>query len=276
MAPQAAQGGPTAPSGASLVAEPQNKGGRPRGLGKVPGSGRRKGVPNKLGREAREYLASHSDYLKTICALAKGKPIKFAARRGHKPTWHQPDWPDVKWALETIVNKLVPTVAQSEITGADGAAFMPEPISRERTMLETARAVGFLMSLGEQDAGEPSPVSSLRKPETPAPVGKVSDLPFTKDAKPEAEQTGPSAPAPRVEPGSIYTEYQEPLDPELVGKVIIARVRNGRWAALHADTRQPIDPTMGEPAAHIAEAKAKAILATTTAKGGGGGKKSAG
>ena len=148
----------------------------------MPGSGRRKGVPNKLGREAREYLASHSDYLKTICALAKGKPIKFAARRGHKPTWHQPDWPDVKWALETIVNKLVPTVAQSEITGADGAAFMPEPISRERTMLETARAVGFLMSLGEQDAGEPSPVSSLRKPETPAPVGKVSDLPFTKDA----------------------------------------------------------------------------------------------
>ena len=268
MAPQAAQSGPTAPSGASLVAEPQNKGGRPRGLGKVPGSGRRKGVPNKLGREAREYLASHSDYLKTICALAKGKPIKFAARRGHKPTWHQPDWPDVKWALETIVNKLVPTVAQSEITGADGAAFMPEPISRERTMLETARAVGFLMSLGEQDAGEPSPVRSLRK--LVVPVAKASA------GEPEVEQAGPSAPLPRVEPGGIYTEYQEPVDPELVGKVIIARVRNGRWAALHADTRQPIDPTMGEPAAHIAEAKAKAILATTTAKGGGGGKKSAG
>ena len=163
MAPQAAQSGPTAPSGASLVAEPQNKGGRPRGFGKVPGSGRRKGVPNKLGREAREYLASHSDYLKTICALAKGKPIKFAARRGHKPTWHQPDWPDVKWALETIVNKLVPTVAQSEITGADGEPFMPEPVRRERTILETARAVGFLMHLADQDAGEPSPAPSVPK-----------------------------------------------------------------------------------------------------------------
>ena len=92
MAPQAAQSGPTAPSGASLVAEPQNKGGRPRGFGKVPGSGRRKGVPNKLGVAAREYLAANSNYLKTICDLAKGKPIKFAAKRGHKPKYHEPAW----------------------------------------------------------------------------------------------------------------------------------------------------------------------------------------
>ena len=37
---------------------------------KVPGSGRRKGSRNKLGPEARQYLAENSDYLRTLCKLA--------------------------------------------------------------------------------------------------------------------------------------------------------------------------------------------------------------
>ena len=236
----------------------------------MPGSGRKKGVPNKLGREAREYLAANSDYLKTICALAKGKAIKFAAKRGHKPTWHQPDWPDVKWALETIVNKLVPTVAAAEITGADGERLLPESFA-DKSELDTARAVAFLLNKAAHNAGQPSPVPSChepepRGPEPQAPVGKVNDVSSTKAASPEVEQVGPGPMAPVADPSTIYTEYQQPLDPELEGKVVIAKFKNARWSALHADTRQPIDPTMGEAYPHIAEAKAAAILATTTEK----------
>ena len=235
----------------------------------MPGSGRKKGVPNKLGREAREYLAANSDYLKTICALAKGKAIKFAAKRGHKPTWHQPDWPDVKWALETIVNKLVPTVAAAEITGADGERLLPESFE-DKSELDVARSVAFLLNKAAHNAGQPKPVPSCHEPEPRGPqprvpVGKVNDLPFTKDGS-EVEQVGPGPMVPPADPGNIYIEYTEPLDPELVGKVIIAKVKNGRWAALHADTHQPIDPAMGEAQPHIAEAKAAAILATTTEK----------
>jgi len=161
-------------------------------------------------------------------------------------------------------------MAAAEITGADGERLLPDSFA-DKSDLDTARAVAFLLNKAARDVGEPHPVPSCRKPEPPqpqprVPVGKVNDLPFTKATGPEVEQVGPGPMVSPAHPGNIYIEFTEPLDPELEGKVVIAKFKNARWSALHADTRQPIDPTMGEAYPHIAEAKAAAILATTTEK----------
>lgn len=48
----------------------RNKVGRPKGLGKVPGSGRRKGVPNKDRAATLEAIRTYSDpvgFLESVC-----------------------------------------------------------------------------------------------------------------------------------------------------------------------------------------------------------------
>ncbi len=59
----------------TLPAEsPKRKPGRPRGLGKVPGSGRAKGVPNKKTAEVRELLLSlKCDPVRGMALIAMNK-----------------------------------------------------------------------------------------------------------------------------------------------------------------------------------------------------------
>ena len=52
---------------------PKRRPGRPKGLGKVPGSGRRRGTPNKHSAEMREYIAKHSGDIEFLCGIAAGK-----------------------------------------------------------------------------------------------------------------------------------------------------------------------------------------------------------
>ncbi len=52
---------------------PKRRPGRPKGLGKVPGSGRKKGTPNKHSAEMREYIAKHSNDVAFLCQVAAGK-----------------------------------------------------------------------------------------------------------------------------------------------------------------------------------------------------------
>jgi len=101
--------------------EKQSKsvGGRPKGLGKVPGSGRVKGQPTRLGKEARAYLAEHGGALENIVKIAKGKRVRIAGPTG-KALWHTPTPAEVVEANYWIAARLVPSMSSQEITGADG------------------------------------------------------------------------------------------------------------------------------------------------------------
>lgn len=53
---------------------PKRGPGRPKGLGKVPGSGRRKGTPNKVTRQIKVAFQQHGDALvKALLKLTKSK-----------------------------------------------------------------------------------------------------------------------------------------------------------------------------------------------------------
>ena len=110
--------------------------------------GRKRGSANKLGKEARLFLAEHSNYLQTLCRLAQGRPIRLSRQRGHKPEWVRPSLNDMKWALEIIINRLIPTVAQAEIGGIEDGVPVAVTAS-EPDMREVARRLALIFTRGD-------------------------------------------------------------------------------------------------------------------------------
>jgi len=130
---------------AQVDAPKPKKRGRPKGLPKT--GGRIKNKPGRLGREAREYLAKHSNYLETICRIAAGKSVKMSGPTGKLQYWY-PDISDRKWALNIAIDKLLPSVAASEISGPEGVPLIP-PVSNRDLALKVAHVLTRPGSGGE-------------------------------------------------------------------------------------------------------------------------------
>ena len=201
----------------------RKKPGRPKGCEKIPGSGRKKGRPSVLGSEARKYLAGASGYLDVLARVCKGAPVRMSGPTGKK-TWHHPDWPDRKWALELIASKCIPTMAASEISGPDQT-----PLATEYTDKEWARRLAYLLTKpgtgGEDVVAElmegtegsaEDPPSSGRSVGGGAALGTLS-APAT--ALPPSRGNG-AAPAPVQEPVSedFAPKKPKPATEPLVGQ----------------------------------------------------------
>ncbi len=119
------------------VPKPKGKGGRPRGLGKVPGSGKRK-IPSLVGKEARLVLAEESGYLELLCKVCQGRPVSMKGPTGKGGLYHYPTFADRRWAVEIIVNKLIPSISATELSGRDGKPIQIEA-TRPIDARETAR-----------------------------------------------------------------------------------------------------------------------------------------
>ena len=122
---------------------PRRAPGRAPGSPKVPGSGRRKGVPSAMGKEARLFLAAHSGYLDTICRVCAGKAVKMSGPTGKK-VWFHPEWKDRRWAIELVASKLLPTMAASELSGPEGERLLPTNLAM--TDKELARRVALILT----------------------------------------------------------------------------------------------------------------------------------
>ena len=133
-------------TGAAESAPPKSKGGRRKGMPKVPGSGRRKGATNALGKEARQWLAQNSNYLEVIARTCAGKAVRMAGPTG-KQGWHYPDWADRKWAAELVARKLVPDVSAAEISGPDGGVIQSQHLIHEAS----ARVVAAMSAASSAD-----------------------------------------------------------------------------------------------------------------------------
>ena len=182
---------PGGPNGRSPSAA-KKRIGRPPGSPKVPGSGRKKRAlaprtpPSRIGKSARIELAEKSNYLDFICKVAQGKPIRMRGPTGKQGQFYHPSFADRKWAVELVVNKLVPTVTATELSGADGS-----PIQIEAGRIDNFDiARRLLYGAGSLGVGEaPPPMIDAPEPE-PDPALVAPDEDELPDELPDMLQAG--------------------------------------------------------------------------------------
>ena len=124
--------------------------GRPKGLPKPPGSGRKKNTPNRVTRDVREAAAKHGP--KALQAFVK--------LLGH------PDPKIVSVAAREILDRAYgKPISPSEITGKDGEPLVPARAMSDRDL---AQMIVFTLSKSVHDEG--ATLLPTRTPAKPAPT----------------------------------------------------------------------------------------------------------
>ena len=94
------------------------KAGRPKGRGRVPGSGRKKGTPNRSTAQTRERILELSDPIAFMADVMKGKRMVAAGEPGDSTkTWVYPTLEQRHRAGEVLMKRLIPELKSQEITG---------------------------------------------------------------------------------------------------------------------------------------------------------------
>lgn len=127
------------------------KRGRPKGLPKVPGSGRKKGTKNWTNSEIRGALLDKSDAIDVLADLVAGRQL-YAGTSGSvgKPGWRYPTLQQRLQALQILLAKVVPDLKSAELTGADGKPLIP---GKEPSTRGLALAVMAVLQEGDIDPG---------------------------------------------------------------------------------------------------------------------------
>ncbi len=102
--------------------EQLRRGGRPRGLGRVPGSGRRKGTPNRDTAATRAFIQKEADPIAFLCRVARGLQLEAALTPGdEKRTKLFPTLEQRVNAALALARKVLPDMKAIEMTGEAGA-----------------------------------------------------------------------------------------------------------------------------------------------------------
>ena len=106
----------------TTAGKPKRGPGRPKGLGKVPGSGRARGTPNRSTVQTRDRIQKLADPIAFLADVMAGKRMVAAGEPGDmKKTWCYPTLAQRVQAGETLLRKLLPDLKATELTGKDGA-----------------------------------------------------------------------------------------------------------------------------------------------------------
>ena len=107
------------------TATPKRPPGRPKGLGKVPGSGRKRGTPNRDRSATIERIQKEADPLGFLCAVVRGIRMEAALEPGAKKRsfWY-PTGDQRISAAQTLSRKVLPDQKAVEHAGPLG-----EPLS---------------------------------------------------------------------------------------------------------------------------------------------------
>ena len=139
------------------AASPAKRGpGRPKGLGKVPGSGRARGTPNRSTVQTRERIKELADPIAFLSDVMAGKRMVAAGETGDmKKTWCYPTLAQRVQAGETLLRKLLPDLKATELSGPDGEPLIA-PARRDELVSSMGAARQILATLreGEEAAGE--------------------------------------------------------------------------------------------------------------------------
>ena len=173
--------------------------GRPKGLPKT--GGRVKGSPKSYtAPEIRNELLERSNFIGGIADMAFGRKMYCSGPTG-KPEWRYPQMKERLDALRYIGDKILPTLAAQELTGASGKDLIPAPQLDTR---ETAIAVLSLMrDSAVRERGRPDiPIFAH-----PQPLAGVIDHKQHLEPAPSELEPSPAAAAPvtpAVEPKREY------------------------------------------------------------------------
>jgi hypothetical protein len=144
----------------TAIAGPSKRGpGRPKGLGKVPGSGRKSSATNWSAPETRAKLLPKAAML--CDAVLSGKPVK------NGKVWNYPTVAEQLRAAEMVLARTLPTLQAQEITGKDGKDLHPVPEAVDNRDL--ARAILSVLREAQTEGPPDTPASLPAKP-PPAPV----------------------------------------------------------------------------------------------------------
>ena len=127
--------------------------GRPKGISKPPGSGKKAGTPNVLTPEFREWLNARAKPFEVLAAICCGESIQDG------DTKRKPTVSERMRAAETLARKLLPDLAATAVTGSDGGpiAFTENNLSP----LEIARRIAFALAQGVESAEARHPAPFL-------------------------------------------------------------------------------------------------------------------
>ncbi len=97
------------------------KPGRPRGLGKVPGSGRKPGTPNSDRSATVSRIMKLADPIGFLCDVSRGVRMSAALAPGDaKKTWWVPTGDQRISAAQTLARKVLPDMRAVEVSGPVG------------------------------------------------------------------------------------------------------------------------------------------------------------
>ena len=98
--------------------QPKRGPGRPKGLGKVPGSGRKSGTPNKDRAATIKRIMKESDPIGFLCQVARGVRMAAAEEAGNKKRgWIFPSLDQRIQAAQTLCRKVLPDMKAIEHSG---------------------------------------------------------------------------------------------------------------------------------------------------------------
>ncbi len=98
--------------------KPKRGPGRPKGLGRVPGSGRKRGTPNKDRAATIEKIMRQADPLDFLCKVCNGDRMSAASEPGAKSkTWWYPTGDQRISAAQTLARKVLPDMKAVEYIG---------------------------------------------------------------------------------------------------------------------------------------------------------------
>ena len=123
--------------------------GRPKGTAKT--GGRKPGAVNRPPDELRRFINHRGRPLELLAAIADGR--KVSAANPEKPGEIIRVYPSLNErvsAARTLLNKLLPDLKSSELTGPDGAAL--DLGQQSMSPFELARRIAFTLAQGIQAA----------------------------------------------------------------------------------------------------------------------------
>ena len=92
--------------------------GRPKGLGRVPGSGRRRGVPNRGTIATREMIMRKGNPIEFLIGVMNGNRFSAAPEEGsRKKSWAFPTLDQRLAAAQTLAKKVAADMKSVETTG---------------------------------------------------------------------------------------------------------------------------------------------------------------
>ena len=150
--------------------EEKRQPGRPKGLGKVKGSGRKPGQQNKITRDIKDTIMKRGKPLELLCDVVRGKKVRVGPQAGPgEPEYVYPSLQDRLSAARVLIGKIAPDMKATELSGPDGSAIeITAGDGNLNPMAEAARRFSFIMAAGDAATAEPAPITA--SPPKPMPV----------------------------------------------------------------------------------------------------------